>query len=70
MKASFFKHVLNFNSPSGTSRGILKTKTSWFIIVTDQNKTGVGECSLIDGLSPDPQKLLKKLFLKFVKTLI
>lgn len=60
MKASFFKHVLNFNSPSGTSRGVLKTKTSWFIIVTDQNKTGVGECSLIDGLSPDPQKTFEK----------
>ena len=54
MKASYFKHVLKFKTPSGTSRGILVNKESWFIIITNENNYGVGECSLIPGLSPDP----------------
>jgi hypothetical protein len=33
MEASYFKHVLKFKSPSGTSRGVLKTKDSWFIVI-------------------------------------
>jgi o-succinylbenzoate synthase len=53
--ASFLKHTLRFKKPSGTSRGILHTKDSWFLILTDEEgKTGIGECSLIPGLSPDP----------------
>ena len=55
MKAFYFKHILNFHYPSGTSRGILNQKESWFIVVYRENKTGVGECSLIKGLSPDPE---------------
>ena len=54
MEAYYFKHVLKFKSPSGTSRGVLKTKDSWFIVIRNQNRIGVGECSLIEGLSPDP----------------
>ena len=55
MKAFYFKHILNFHYPSGTSRGVLNQKESWFIIIYRENKTGVGECSLIKGLSPDPE---------------
>ena len=55
MKAFYFKHILNFHNPSGTSRGILNHKESWFIIIYSDNKTGIGECSLIKGLSPDPK---------------
>ena len=55
-KAFYFKHVLNFNTPSGTSRGVLKTKTSWFIVIKNEKKIGVGECSIIEGLSPDPME--------------
>ena len=54
MEAYYFKHVLKFKSPSGTSRGVLKTKDSWFIVIKNQNRIGVGECSIIEGLSPDP----------------
>ena len=54
MEAYYFKHVLKFKSPSGTSRGVLKTKDSWFIVIKNQNRIGIGECSLIEGLSPDP----------------
>ena len=54
MKAFYFKHVLNFKIPGSTSRGVLKHKTSWYIIITGDDKYGIGECSLINGLSPDP----------------
>ena len=56
MKAFCFKHILKFHNSSGTSRGFLKEKESWFIIIFDGDKTGIGECSLIKGLSPDPEK--------------
>ena len=55
-KAFCFKHVLSFNTPSGTSRGVLNQKTSWFIVVKNEKKIGIGECSLIEGLSPDPME--------------
>jgi len=54
MKAFYFKHVLKFKTPGWTSRGVLNDKESWFIVIADQKKFGVGECSLIKGLSPDP----------------
>ena len=54
MKAHYFKHLLKFKVPSGTSRGVLKEKVSWFILIVDGDNYGIGECSLIKGLSPDP----------------
>ena len=54
LKANIYYHNLNFIKPGGTSRGILKTKPTWFIKVFDQiNKTrfGLGECGPIQGLS-------------------
>lgn len=56
IQVAFKKYILNFKTPSGTSRGILNTKTSYFIKVWDSvfpSVCGVGECSIIDGLSPD-----------------
>lgn len=56
LRADCFKHTLEFKRPGGTSRGVLKTKDSWFIRLwedTDPNVVGIGECSLIHGLSPD-----------------
>jgi len=56
LQAQCFKHTLSFKRPSGTSRGVLKTKDSWFIKVWDESNpdiVGIGECSLIHGLSPD-----------------
>ena len=54
MKAYYFKHLLKFKIPGGTSRGVLNDKESWFIIIINGDNYGVGECSLIKGLSPDP----------------
>lgn len=53
MKASYHKYILNFKQPSGTSRGILKTKETWFIILQDGKEKGVGECGILRGLSID-----------------
>ncbi len=68
LKAEIKKHVLNFIIPGGTSRGILKSKRSWFIIIYNTKEPdikGIGECSIIDGLSiddhPDYEKTLQKI---------
>ena len=51
--ASYKKYILNFKNPSGTSRGILRTKETWFIILEKDGKTGIGETGLFRGLSCD-----------------
>lgn len=54
MELSYFQHNLIFKKPSGTSRGVLTEKPSWFIEIKDGNgNKGIGECSVIPGLSPD-----------------
>ena len=53
MTASYQKYTLNFKQPSGTSRGILKTKDTWFIIIASEGKKGIGECGMFRGLSID-----------------
>jgi len=53
MRATYHKYVLNFKQPSGTSRGVLKTKETWFIIISSEGKSGVGECGILRGLSID-----------------
>ena len=53
IKASYKKYILNFKNPSGTSRGILKTKETWFIILEEDGKLGIGETGLFRGLSID-----------------
>lgn len=53
MKASYKKHILEFKRPSGTSRGVLNTKETWFIKLEDGSKTGYGECGILRGLSID-----------------
>ena len=53
MKASYHKYMLDFKRPSGTSRGILTQKETWFLILEHNGKMGVGECGLLRGLSID-----------------
>lgn len=63
MNATYYKHILNFKRPSGTSRGVLKTKETWFLIIEQNGKRGIGECGILRGLSvddrPDYEKQLK-----------
>ncbi|PTX62815.1 o-succinylbenzoate synthase [Kordia periserrulae] len=53
MKASCHKHILNFKRPSGTSRGVLKQKETWFIHLISEGKEGIGECGILRSLSVD-----------------
>ena len=58
MQATFEKKTFQFKRPSGTSRGILTEKDSWFIRIWNEDSPGIigiGECSIIPGLSPDYQ---------------
>ena len=58
LQAEFHKHELIFKTPGGTSRGILKTKDSWFIKIFEENNPeffGLGEASIIRKLSIDDQ---------------
>lgn len=53
MKASYKKFILNFKNPSGTSRGVLRTKETWFLILEENGSFGIGECGIFRGLSVD-----------------
>ena len=53
IRATYYKYILQFKTPSGTSRGILETKETWFLYLSKEDKFGVGECGLFRGLSID-----------------
>ena len=53
MKATYHKYLLDFKRPSGTSRGVLTQKETWFIVIEDKGKKGIGECGILRGLSVD-----------------
>ena len=61
--ATYYKYILNFKRPSGTSRGVLKTKETWFIVLNKNGKQGIGECGILRTLSiddrPDYEEKLK-----------
>ena len=63
MQANYYKYILNFKRPSGTSRGVLTQKETWFIILKQNGKTGIGECGILRSLSyddrPDYEEKLK-----------
>ncbi|HIP26805.1 MAG TPA: o-succinylbenzoate synthase [Flavobacteriaceae bacterium] len=53
MKATYIKHILQFKQASGTSRGVLKIKETFFLQIENKGKKGVGECAVFRGLSVD-----------------
>ncbi len=53
MKASYFRYDLQFKQAAGTSRGVLHSKESWFIVLRQNEKKGIGECGILRGLSYD-----------------
>ncbi|MFD2587159.1 o-succinylbenzoate synthase [Croceitalea marina] len=53
MIAFYKRHELIFKRPSGTSRGVLKKKETWFLILKNGQNYGIGECGLLRGLSFD-----------------
>ena len=63
MNATYHQYFLQFKTPSGTSRGVLTAKETWFIQLEYNGKKGIGECGLLRGLScddrPDYEEKLK-----------
>lgn len=55
MTARYIPYTLNFKRPSGTSRGVMHTKETYFIVLKHEEKIGIGECGVLWGLSPDPK---------------
>jgi len=56
LRAFFKKYQLNFIHPAGTSRGVMHTRDSWFVFVSDDDcpeMTGTGEISPLAGLSAE-----------------
>lgn len=53
MKARAFRYDLQFKRPSGTSRGVLTEKETWFLVLEQAGKKGIGECGLLRTLSID-----------------
>lgn len=53
MKATYHKYLLQFKQASGTSRGVLTSKETWFIVLENDGKKGIGECGILRGLSAD-----------------
>ncbi|WP_366183203.1 o-succinylbenzoate synthase [Flavobacterium ovatum] len=53
MTATYHKYILDFKRPSGTSRGVITHKETWFIIIEQDGVKGIGECGLLRGLSAD-----------------
>ena len=56
--AQFKKYILNFKQASGTSRGVLQTKETFFLEIFNTSATlgvkkGIGECAIFRGLSYD-----------------
>ncbi|OHT44049.1 o-succinylbenzoate synthase [Flavobacterium tructae] len=56
MKATFHKYMLDFKRPSGTSRGVMTEKETWFIVLEENGKKGIGECGILRGLSADDRE--------------
>jgi o-succinylbenzoate synthase len=56
IKASYLKRNLIFKQPAGTSRGVLRQKDIYYLVLNksgNSSKTGIGEIAPIPGLSPD-----------------
>lgn len=71
LKFDFIKRILVFRFEAGTSRGVLKTRNTWWIRVFDPenpNRIGWGEAAPLTRLSiddlPDFEQILSKVLLK------
>ena len=53
IQAKFQKYTLEFKRPSGTSRGVLRVKETYFLLLSEGDKQGIGECGVFKGLSAD-----------------
>lgn len=69
MKINISERIFHFRQPAGTSRGVYTERKSWMIELTDGQRTGIGECAPLPGLScdyiPEYEKTLRALCDKF-----
>lgn len=68
LSAYYIPHTLHFKKPSGTSRGVLHERKTWYLVIYQKDNPqvrGVGECAPLKGLSVDDRSdfetVLKKL---------
>lgn len=52
-KITITARTLHFKQPAGTSRGTYTTRRSYFVRMSDETATGVGECATLPDLSCD-----------------
>ena len=62
MEFTCLRHRLEFKIPGGTSRGVLRHKDSWLIQISTGDRYGIGECSIIEGLSPESPQVVQNIF--------
>ncbi len=62
-------HTLNFHFEAGTSRGVLTQKTSYFIRIEQDGRTGIGEAGPLRGLSPEFEEDCSASFQKIINQL-
>lgn len=74
-KVTISKQTLHFKQPAGTSRGVYKTRDSWFLELTSEERPGVkgvGECATLPDLScdaiPEYDKILRAACQQFETT--
>lgn len=60
MELHFFPYQLQFKFAAGTSRGVLNHKETWFLVVKQNEKVGIGEAGLLRGLSIDDRSDYEK----------
>lgn len=53
MTAKYYKYLLEFKRPSGTSRGVLLEKETYILEIFENENKGIGECAIFRGLSYD-----------------
>lgn len=56
MNYSLQYYPLHFIRPAGTSRGVMRTKKSWILVLEKDGIAGKGEISIIEDLSPEYTK--------------
>ncbi|WP_347840541.1 o-succinylbenzoate synthase [uncultured Draconibacterium sp.] len=64
MKAYYKKYDLLFKQPAGTSRGVLKKRPVWLLLIEKNGITGIGECAPLPGLSKETPADVEKLLVK------
>ncbi len=53
LRVYFVPYTLRFKQPAGTSRGILRSKQTYLLVIKQGKRYGIGECAIFKGLSAD-----------------